>query len=244
MQKSPKRATQGNSKPDARGWYYPGALFESLALRPRVYYAAMAGGLAFFVCPSTMPGTVRTSLSWDIAGLVYLLFAFRLMYDCDAHQIKKVAAARDDSRLVILTLTLLAIGASFAAIAQLIGHAKQPSVGGGEKIALAAIALLTIIISWCVTHCAFALHYAHEYYRPEQNSDARGGLEFPGCENPDYWDFLYFSVSIGAASQTSDTEIKSRNMRRLVTVHAVIAFFFNTAVLALTVNTAASLAQG
>ena len=217
---------------------------ESLALRPRVYLAAIGGALAFFACPSTMPGTVRGSISWDVAGLIYLLVAFRLMYNCDAAHIKKVAAARDDSRLVILTLTVLAIGASFAAIAQLIVHAKQPSIESGEKIAIAAIAMLTIIISWCVTHSAFAIHYAHEYYRPGQGSDAQGGLKFPECANPDYWDFLYFSVSIGAASQTSDTSVSSRNLRRLVTVHSVIAFFFNTAVLALTVNTAASLAQG
>jgi uncharacterized membrane protein len=244
MQKPPKRTNEANGKPAARGWYHPGAFMESLALRPRVYLAAIGGALAFFACPSTMPGTVRASISWDVAGLIYLLIAFRLMYNCDAAHIQKVAAARDDSRLVILTLTLLAIGASFAAIAQLIVHAKQPSIDSGEKIAIAAIAMLTIIISWCVTHSAFALHYAHEYYRPGRGSDAQGGLKFPGCDTPDYWDFLYFSVSIGAASQTSDTLISSRNLRRLVTVHSVIAFFFNTAVLALTVNTAASLAQG
>ena len=65
---------------------------------------------------------------------------------------------------------------------------------------------------------------------------------FRGCEQPDYWDFLYFSTSIGATSQTSDVAIKSRALRRLVTLHAIVSFFFNTAVLALTVNIAASLA--
>jgi uncharacterized membrane protein len=89
---------------------------------------------------------------------------------------------------------------------------------------------------------AFALHYAHDYYSPDHGSDARSGLVFPACEEPDYWDFLYFSTSIGATSQTSDISIKSRALRRLVTLHAVVAFFFNTAVLALTVNIAASLA--
>jgi uncharacterized membrane protein len=93
-----------------------------------------------------------------------------------------------------------------------------------------------------VTQVAFALHYAHEYYRPDAGSDAERGLIFPETDVPDYWDFLYFSTSIGASSQTSDTAIRSRDMRRLVTLHAVISFFFNTAVLALTVNIAASLA--
>ena len=93
-----------------------------------------------------------------------------------------------------------------------------------------------------MTQVAFALYYAHDYYLPDDGGDAQGGLEFPGTEVPDYWDFLYFATSIGATSQTSDTAIKSHSLRRLVTLHSVIAFFFNTAVLALTVNIAASLA--
>lgn len=227
--------------PTARGWYHPVAIVESLMLRPRVYFAAIAGTLAFFVCPSDVPGMVRTSIAWDASGLVYLLLAFRLMYSCGADHIKAVAEVRDDSRLVILTVILLAIGASFVAIAQLIGHARQPSIDSRDQIFLAGLAILTIITSWSVTQVAFALHYAHEYYRPGKGGHAHG-LIFPECDVPDYWDFLYFSTSIGATSQTSDTSIRSRSLRRLVTLHAVIAFFFNTAVLALTVNIAASLA--
>lgn len=226
----------------ARGWYHPFAIFESLMLRPRIYLAAIAGTAAFFLCPSSLPGTLRTSISWDVGGSVYLLLAFRLMYSCDISRIRSVASSRDDSRVVILTVILMAIGASFVAIAQLIGHGKQPSVDSNEKILLAFIAILTIVISWSVTQVAFTLHYAHEYYRPGPDSDAGAGLDFPHSDTPDYWDFLYFATSIGATSQTSDTAIKSHNLRRLVTLHAVIAFFFNTAVLALTVNIAASLA--
>jgi uncharacterized membrane protein len=226
----------------ARGWYHPVAIFESLMLRPRVYVAAIAGAAAFFLCPSILPGTLRVSVAWDVGGIAYLLLAFRLMYYCDVSHIKTVASTRDDSRVVILTVILMAIGASFVAIAQLIGHGKQPSVENSEKILLAFIAILTIVISWSVTQVAFTLHYAHEYYRPGDKSDAGAGLDFPHSDTPDYWDFLYFATSIGATSQTSDTAIKSHNLRRLVTLHAVIAFFFNTAVLALTVNIAASLA--
>jgi uncharacterized membrane protein len=68
-----------------------------------------------------------------------------------------------------------------------------------------------------------------------------GGLDFPDDETPDYWDFLYFATSIGAASQTSDVAIRTKALRRLVTLHAVISFFFNTAVLALVINIGASL---
>lgn len=174
-------------------------------------------------------------------GLVYLGFALQLMLNCDASRIQSRAAHRDDSRIVILLIILVAIAASFAAIAGLIGQAKAPDTTATGKLLLTGLALLTLLTSWGVTQVAFAIHYAHGYYRPDDGTPARG-LRFPDCENPDYWDFLYFSTSIGATSQTSDTEIRSRALRRLVTLHAVVAFFFNTAVLALTVNVAASLA--
>ena len=88
----------------------------------------------------------------------------------------------------------------------------------------------------------FTLHYAHEFYRPSvRGRDEIGGLVFPGESKPDYWDFLYFATSIGATSQTSDVGIRSRAIRRLVTVHAIVSFFFNSAVLALTINLAASI---
>ena len=163
------------------------------------------------------------------------------MLNCDASRIQSRAAHRDDSRIVILLIILVAIAASFAAIAGLIGQAKAPDTTATGKLLLTGLALLTLLTSWGVTQVAFAIHYAHGYYRPDDGTPARG-LRFPDCENPDYWDFLYFSTSIGATSQTSDTEIRSRALRRLVTLHAVVAFFFNTAVLALTVNVAASLA--
>jgi uncharacterized membrane protein len=227
---------------NAARWYNPVSIWGSLRLRPHVYIAAIAGIAAFLLCPWDWPGTVRISIGWDVGGLVYLALTFRLMYACGTEHMRKAAAVQDDSRLVVLTVILLSIGASFVAIAQLIGHAKEPSIQGTEKTLLTGIAILTIIISWSVTQTAFALHYAHEFYRPGPNSDAQGGLLFPECKMPDYWDFLYFSTSIGATSQTSDTSIRSHSLRRLVTLHAVIAFFFNTAVLALTVNIAASLA--
>jgi uncharacterized membrane protein len=226
--------------PEARPWYHPAAIAGSVMLRPRVYFAALAGLAAFLVC-YRLPGTERLSVAWDVGGVVYLAFALRLMIWCSTDHIKTAAAQRDDSRIVILAIILLSICASFVAIAQLIQHAKEPETGGTEKALLAGLGMLTIILSWSVTQVAFTLHYAHDYYLPEDGGDAQGGLDFPGTEAPDYWDFLYFATSIGATSQTSDTAIRSRSLRRLVTLHAVIAFFFNTAVLALTVNIAASL---
>jgi uncharacterized membrane protein len=217
------------------------AFMQSVIIRPRFYGSVIAGAFALIFLPHDWPHTVRSSVAWDIGGIVYLAFAIRLMFTCGADRIHARAERRDDSRAVILFIILLAIAASFAAIAGLIGEAKLPATGQTQKALLAGLAVVTIMTSWGVTQFVFALHYAHDYYRPDEGDEANG-LLFPECQDPDYWDFLYFAVSIGATSQTSDTQIRSRALRRLVTLHAVIAFFFNTAVLALTVNIAASLA--
>ena len=193
--------------------------------------AALVGAAALMVLPRSWPPMIRASATWDLGGATCLL-RIPPCSDVRRQPIKARAARRDDRRLVILTLILLAITASFAAIAGLIVEAKLPTTQPPEKLFLAGLAIVTLMISWTVTQVAFALHYAHDYYSPDPGSDAGSGLVFPGCEEPDYWDFLYFSTSIGATSQTSDTSIKSRALQGLVTLHATVAFFFNTAVLA------------
>jgi uncharacterized membrane protein len=95
-------------------------------------------------------------------------------------------------------------------------------------------------VSWAFVHTIFALHYAHEYYG-ERGDNAIGGLTFPGRQAPDYWDFLYFSLVIAMTSQVSDVVITSKVIRRIVTVHGALAFFFNVAVFALTVNIVSNL---
>src|SRR6266404_6373464 len=99
------------------------------------------------------------------------------------------------------------------------------------------VAALTILLSWAFIHTIFALHYAHEFY----DEDIGGGLAFPGGETePDYWDFVYFSFVIGMTSQVSDVSVTHKEIRRTVAAHGVVSFIFNAALLALTVNIAAS----
>ena len=108
-----------------------------------------------------------------------------------------------------------------------------------------ALAGLTVALSWFTVQLVFALHYAHEYYAPDTSTpeadDVVGGLEFPGGEPPDYWDFLHFSVIIGVANQTADIAFSSRKLRHIGTVHGMVAFTFNTVVLALSINLLAGL---
>lgn len=230
----------GLSPAHARRWYSPRAIMLSILVRPRLYLAVAAAIITLLVLPSSFSMNVREAIAWIIGGVVYLAVAGNTMRTCGPDIMAKNAARQDDSRIVILTLILLAIGSSFASIVGLLNEAK--TAAQNVKWLYLVLAAGTIIISWTVTQVVFTLHYAHEFYRPAHGiRDPQGGLDFPGEKNPDYWDFVYFATSIGATSQTSDVAVRSRPLRRLVTIHAVVSFFFNATVLALMINLAASL---
>jgi uncharacterized membrane protein len=161
------------------------------------------------------------------------------MRACRGKEMKRRAARQDDSAIVILVLILIATALGFSSIFGVLSDARQ--LTGMAKGLEILLALITILLSWLVTQVVFTFHYAHEFYRPDSAGTPAGGLVFPEEEHPDYWDFFYFATSIGAASQTSDVSIRARALRRLVILHAVISFFFNTMVLALAINIGASL---
>ena len=135
--------------------------------------------------------------------------------------------------MVILGLTAITALVSLAGIMVELATAKTLKIHGGwEHIALAGI---TVVMSWSFLHTMFAVHYAHEYYAGPEDDPARG-LEFPRDLLPDYWDFMYYSFVIGTACATADVNTTSKNMRRITMFHCIVAFFFNTTILALTVN--------
>jgi uncharacterized membrane protein len=223
-------------------WYSPLSIWRSLVLRPRAFAGAITGIAVFLLLPEAVHGAGREAMAWCAGGAVYLIMAFRVMRNCSGKLLRKRAARQDDSAVVILVLVLLAIFSSFAAIFGIIAEAKNATNDG--KLFFVGLAGATIFISWLVMQVSFTLHYAHEFYAPHRlaDKDAPQALSFPQDSEPDYWDFFYFATSFGAASQTSDVMINAKSLRRLATFHAIVAFFFNTMVLALTINLAASLA--
>ncbi|MGU7624645.1 DUF1345 domain-containing protein, partial [Klebsiella aerogenes] len=93
----------------------------------------------------------------------------------------------------------------------------------------------TLVISWLFSNTVYALHYAHLYYSSDGEGGDHGGLDFAGdAPEPDYWDFAYFSFTLGMTFQTSDTGVSSPRIRRVVLGQSMAAFVFNIGVLALT----------
>ena len=200
--------------------------------RPRTFISIAVGIVAFFLLPGSLRLVTRLLASWDIFATCYLVLAYIMMFRCGVARIKRNAVMEDDGRFLILMVTALGAFASIAAIVFELGASNR----SGPQLALATV---TIALSWAAVHTSFALHYAHDYYR----GVTPGGLQFPSGdqhEHADYWDFVYFSFVIGMTAQVSDVGITDKVIRRTATVHGIISFVFNTALLALMVNIAAS----
>lgn len=200
-----------------------------LRVRIRLFASIVIGLLTLLVLPRELRWTTQALIAWDVTVAVYLVAAYAAMLRTDAANIRGHAIEHDDGRFAILFLTAGAALASLVAIVVEIGASNKTAT----QILLA---IVTIVLSWAMVHTTFALHYAHDYYRPREP----GGLKFPDENKPDYWDFVYFSFVIGMTAQVSDVAITDRGIRRTATAHGIVSFVFNTALLALMVNIAAS----
>jgi uncharacterized membrane protein len=203
--------------------------------RPRLFISALIGLLVVALCPSDWRIATRLLVGWDVGIALYLTLALRLMRVADVHRIRLRARLQDEGQFTILALTATAAFASLGAIVALLGMSGAENRQPPQLL----LGVVTILLSWTFTHIMFALHYAHEFY--DENAGKGGGLLFPGdLREPDYWDFVYFSFVIGMTSQVSDVAITCRPIRHTVSAHGIISFIFNVALLALTVNIAAS----
>jgi uncharacterized membrane protein len=204
--------------------------------RRRLLLSVAAGLLLFAVLPDRLHPATRFIFAWDGMTALYVAATLVMMAQSTVETCHSRAALYDEGDWVILLLVVASAAASFVAI-----YAELASLAAKrEPLALGLIiTAVTVALSWTFTHVVFTLHYANVYYRPDD--DGPGGLKFPGDRAPDYKDFLYYSFVIGCAAQTGDVSTISPAMRRLTLVHGIVAFTFNTAILALTINVGASL---
>ncbi len=174
-------------------------------------------------------------LGFDVGALVYLVALAVLFNQCETiDEMRHQAKAQDTGRWGVLWSGLALTGIVALALTTEL-HAAR---GGGVDALL--IAAASIVLSWLFLNSMFAMHYAHGFYG--DYGKKHEGLEFPGTQQPDYWDFAYFAIVIGMTFQVSDVQITSRYLRRVALLHSVIAFFFNVFIIAISVNIAAGLA--
>ena len=200
----------------------------------------LAVALAVAVCTFlAQPGFVswhtRAVVSWDLGVLVYLCLAWWLIARNDASTTRDHALSQDQSGYIIFLFVVGASCASIVAIGFVVSTIGELAFWPRAwHLTLTIDALLS---SWLLIQTVFAFHYARRYYAVVRRDPAvPPDLLFPGGREPDYLDFAYYSFVVGMTSQVSDVAVTSRRMRRLTLIHAVLAFVFNIAVLALSIN--------
>lgn len=210
----------------------------SLAYKHASFILSVLGGfIVFLLLTSREVSASNILFGWNASAIVFIGLSWRKMLRATIQSIRKRSADLDFSDTFLLFLSIAAALASIAGIGIELHSIKDAPA----NIALwrAAAAILTIMISWFFLHTLFTIHYAHYFYGGPDKGD---GLKFPDdIEEPAYWDFLYFSFTIGVAAQTADVAVTSTAMRRLTLLHALLSFLFNTTILALAINVGASL---
>jgi uncharacterized membrane protein len=170
-------------------------------------------------------------IGFDVAALVFLVSCAPLLFDAKAEAMRRHAAQNDANRVVLLALTVTVMLVVLVTVGMELLQSESPPPG--------AIALIvgTLALAWLFSNVVYALHYAHLFYREDKKTAGdSGGIDMPGTKEPDYWDFVYFSFTLGMTFQTSDTAITSGSYRRVVIFHCLAAFIFNIGVLAFTIN--------
>ncbi len=215
-------------------------LIRQLRAWPRLLACILFAVIVFFLLPSTLTPQITTRLlvTWNSGVCLYLLLAGIMIVQSSHEHIHPRAREQEEGRLAVMVSIILATIACLAAI--FIDLASVEALQGNVKYFHITLAVMTVATSWFFIHLMFAFNYAHDFYI-QKNKGYDGGLQFPGTEKPDYADFLYFACIIGTSGQTADVSFSSQSMRRIGTAHCVLAYVFNTTVLALTINIAASL---
>lgn len=240
-------------------------IYQRWKLHYRLLCSGALAGMSAIALPAKLDWATRTLCIWDAGMLCFLALNWMVMLQATPESMRRVARSQDTGRSLLLGLITVSACASLLAIFFMLRNVK---VASAYPLSLhLSLAGVTIVGGWLLVHTIFALHYAHTYYQSDdRNRDATrddipsanghtsdnananqtihqqaGGLDFPNDWEPDYWDFVYYSFVIGMTSQVSDVQTTSRDMRRLTLLHGVLSFFFNTVIVAMSINIIAGL---
>ena len=202
--------------------------------------AAFAAGIVGYVLlTSWVAEPTRSIISWDLAASLFVMLSAVLFATSRPADMPHQAEVAEEGQWTIFWFTILGVAFSFAAVFGEFAGIKDLSAA--TRAFHVGLVVFTLIVSWAVMQVTFAYRYAHAFYDLDAAGKIKGGLDFPGEDEPDYWDFLYFAVVLGMTFQVSDVQITSRGLRRFATGHGFLGFLFNTVVVALTVNLASGL---
>ena len=216
----------------------PPSHFLNLEATGRCVVAAVIAVAGYFVTRRFAGAPTAIIAAWDTFALVLLALIWIAIFSSGIDHIRYRARTQDLSRALIFIFTVAAACSSVFAVIFLLSEAKNMSHLGFH----ATLSVVAVLASWTLVHTMFSMRYAHTYYGDGDLPNAlAGGLDFPSDKAPDYLDFAYFSFVIGMTCQVSDVQITAKGLRSVALVHGILAFGFNTVILALTINTISGL---
>lgn len=205
--------------------------------RPHLSTAIAAGIVTGLALPAQWNSVTRALIGWNLTVWSYLALEGWLMMRASHARVRAIAEQEDESAVAVLAIMSFAAIASLAAIILELAGVRDLSFS--SRLMRYVLTGSTILGSWCLVGAMFTFHYALLFYRSPVEQRA---LHFPDNEqNPDYWDFLYFSFTIAVAVQTADVTVMTRSMRKTVLAQAILNFLFNAAILGFSINIAAGL---
>ena len=228
MAKPNQTKTEPRDGKKTRPW-----LIRFVLAHKRLFGSIVIGLLVFFLLlplKDRLP-VPRGFFAWDVGVMCFLASVYWMVWHSDAAMVRRQSAMQDEGRNLVLIGAIGAVVISVAVI--LVWLSGEMSTGQAPTRDLVLV-FLTIPLSWMLIHTIFMLHYAHEYYAAHRG--AGGGLRFPGDDQPDYWDFVYFALGIGMAAQVADVAVTSKPFRRIVMIHSIVSFVFNVTLIAMTVS--------
>lgn len=211
-----------------------------IRVRPRIFIATGVAIAVGFALPASLISQLVTRLliAWNAGICLYIVLGTVMMTRSEHRHMRQRAQLQDDGQLVLLIFVVVSTIASLVAIAMELAVVKD--MHGLLKTGHVVLTGLTVLSSWTFVQIMFAIHYAHDYYAA-LCSNRQPGIRFPEDDEPEYGDFFYFAAVIGTSGQTADVSFTSKPMRRIGTVHCILAYLFNTTVLALLINIGAGL---
>lgn len=217
-------------------------LLSHLDAKTRLGCSIMVAMLIFVLLPNTMHLDLRILTSWISGVVCFLSLVVMMMCQATPQKTRYRAQRQEAQHLAIFLLVVVTACTSIFAIGLM--QANNKGAATPQSDLEIALSFLAVVCSWFLTHTLFALHYATCYYRPDFSNPEMGyagGLDFPGEDEPDYWDFMYYAFTLGMTAQTSDVSVPSCFLRQLTIGHGIVSFFFYMVILASSVNIASSL---
>jgi len=208
----------------------------------RFVVSAVVGGAVVLATP-TLPRETRIVLGFDLFALTFVALIGALMSKATVEQCATLAREGAAASVRLLVGAVLTSLVSIGAIAAML-HSQADKVAWLKTTHLVG-SLLALFLCWIAAQMIFGLHYMRIFYR---NRDASGAapegrvLDFPSRPNPDLWDFMYYSFTIGMCYQTSDVDVVGVGIRRLTLLHSIFSFFFVALIIGFVVNVLSNIA--